>query len=76
MVGFVELLAWFNKRFNTHVNYKTFHGYVVRNFKAKIKTARKSHIKKDKERVESFQKKTLLPSAGKSSMKKKRSTRP
>jgi len=76
MVGFVELLAWFNKRFNTHVNYKTFHGYVVRNFNAKIKTARKSHIKKDKERVESFQKKTLHPSVGKSSLKKKRSTRP
>src|SRR5271170_1139126 len=30
VVGFVELLAWFNQRFDTHVNYNTFHGYVVR----------------------------------------------
>lgn len=55
-VGFVEFLDWFNDRFNTNVNYKTFHGFVVRKFKAKIKTARKVHIKKDAEAVENFKK--------------------
>ena len=56
IVGFVELLEWFNKTFQTNINYKTFHGFVVRKFKAKIKVARKSHIKKDAQAVETFKK--------------------
>lgn len=56
LVGFNELLGWFNKTFKTEINYKTFHGFVVRKFKAKIKTARKSHVKKDPAAVESFKK--------------------
>lgn len=69
MVGFVELLDWFNKTFETAINYKTFHGFVVRKFKAKIKVARKSHIKKDVQAVEAF-KKTSDKSAKKLSQKK------
>lgn len=56
MVGFIELLDWFNKKFETEINYKTFHGFVVRKYKAKIKVARKSHIKKDEKAVETFKK--------------------
>jgi len=56
MVGFVELLDWFNTSFKTEINYKTFHGFVVRKYQAKIKTARKSHIKKDIQAVEAFKK--------------------
>jgi hypothetical protein len=41
-VGFVELLDWFNKEFKTDINYKTFYGFVVRKFKAKIKVAPKN----------------------------------
>lgn len=63
-VGFIELLAWFNQEFNTQTNYKTFHGFVVRNFKAKIKTARKVHVKKDIEAVALF-KKTSVKNAKK-----------
>jgi transposase len=55
-VGFVEFLDWFNSTFNTNVNYKTFHGFVVRKFKAKIKTARKVHVKKNAEAAENFKK--------------------
>ena len=55
-VGFVELLAWFNETFNTQLNYKTFHGFVVRKFKAKIKVARKIHVKKVPEAVADFKK--------------------
>ncbi len=55
-VGFIELLTWFNEKFNTDVNYKTFHGFVVRKFDAKIKTARKVHAKKDPEAVDAFKK--------------------
>ena len=52
MRGFIELLDWFNKNFKTDLNYKTFHGFVVRKYKAKIKVARKSHIKKDVQAIE------------------------
>jgi transposase len=74
-VGFVELLAWFNQRFNTKINYKTFHGFVVRKFNAKIKKARKTHIKKDVTAVEAF-KKTSLHNVGKSSGKRKNNIKP
>ena len=69
MVGFIELLDWFNTNYKTSINYKTFHGFVVRKFKAKIKTARKTHINKDARAVEEF-KKTSIKSAKKSSPKK------
>lgn len=71
MVGFTELLDWFNKTFQTDINYKTFHGFVVRKFNAKIKVARKTHINKDDQAVAAF-KKTSNRSAGKSSLKKER----
>ena len=71
IVGFVELLYWFNQSFNTDIKYKTFHGLVVRKFKAKIKVARKVHIKKDTVAVEAF-KKTSIKSATKSSQKIKK----
>ena len=74
MVGFVELLDWFNKTFNTEINYKTFHGFVVRKFDAKIKVARKSHVKKDVQAADAF-KKTLNKSAGKSSQKKRKASK-
>ena len=65
IAGFKELLEWFNKSFNTEINYKTFHGFVVRKFDAKIKVARKSHVKKDTQSVEDF-KKTSMEFAKKS----------
>ena len=68
IVGFNELLDWFNTTFETEINYKTFHGYVVRKFKAKVKVARKSHVKKDPKAVEAF-KKTSVGSAKKLSRK-------
>lgn len=61
MVGFNELLGWFNAKFGTAVNYKTFHGFVVRKFGAKIKVARKSHVKKDPVAVAAFKKTSMKP---------------
>lgn len=75
IVGFVELLDWFNKEYNTEINYKTFHGFVVRKFGAKIKVARKSHVKKDVEAVEAF-KKTSMSSAKKSVRNTKKNIKP
>ena len=74
MAGFIELLDWFNKRFKTDLNYKTFHGFVVRKYKAKVKVARKSHIKKDVQAVEAF-KKTFIRSAKTLSVKKLKATK-
>ncbi len=74
IVGFIELLDWFNTTFDTTINYKTFHGFVVRKFNAKIKVARKSHIKKDIQAVEAF-KKTSNKSVEKSSPRKERISR-
>ena len=67
--GFVELLDWFDTKFETTTNYKTFHGFVVRKFNAKVKVARKVHIKKDDEAVAAF-KKTLVKPAKKLHKKK------
>jgi len=68
IVGFNELLQWFNTTFKTEINYKTFYGFVVRKYKAKVKVARKSHVKKDPAAVEAF-KKTSVSSVKKSSQK-------
>lgn len=56
MVGFTELLDWFNRTFQSAIKYKTFHGFVVRKFNAKIKVARKTHLKKDVQAVEDLKK--------------------
>ena len=73
-VGFIELLDWFNKTFKTEINYKTFHGFVVRRFKAKVKVARKTHINKDPQAVEAF-KKTSGKFVKTLSLKKKKTSR-
>lgn len=54
--GFGELLEWFNTEHGTSVNYKTLNIYVKRNFGASVKTARKSHVKKDSGKVAAFKK--------------------
>lgn len=61
IVGFNELLDRYNKRFKAEVKYKTFHGFVIRKFGAKIKVARKSHVKKDPAAVEAFKKTSMRP---------------
>ena len=71
IIGFVELLDWFNTTFDADIKYKTFHGIVVRKFEAKIKVARKVHVKKDEQAVEAF-KKTSIRSAKKLSQKTKK----
>jgi transposase len=55
-VGFTEFLQWFNENQNTDIKYKTFYAFLVRKFNAKVKVARKSHVKKDPKAVDSFKK--------------------
>jgi len=54
--GFTELVELFNEANGTQVPYKTMNGYVKRHFGASVKIARKSHVKKDPEKVAAFKK--------------------
>jgi hypothetical protein len=62
--GYTELLEWVNSELSKDMKYITLLKYAERHFGSKIKVARKSHVKKDDLRVESF-KKTLVKSAKK-----------
>lgn len=62
--GYTELLEWLNSELSKDMKYITLLKYAERHFGSKIKVARKSHVKKDDLRVESF-KKTLVKSAKK-----------
>ncbi len=56
MRGYKELMHWIKTDLNIEVKYTTLFGYVKRHFGAKIKVARKSHVRKNKEAVETFKK--------------------
>jgi hypothetical protein len=69
MRGFKELNEWIIEEFKKEVKYNTTLKYTIKNFGAAVKVARKSHIKKDEEAVETF-KKTLVEPVKKPSIKK------
>lgn len=72
--GYVELLEWVKNDLNKDLKYITLLKYVERNFGTKIKVARKSHVKKDPEAVDSF-KKTSVRSVKNSSSKLTKNTK-
>lgn len=58
--SYVDLIQWITQNYMPDgVNYQTVNSYVKRKFGAKIKVARKSHIKKDGTAVDSFKKTSL-----------------
>jgi transposase len=57
--GYSELLAWVNQELSVDVKYITLLKYCQKNFGSKIKVARKSHVKKEDEAVETFKKTSL-----------------
>lgn len=54
--GFKELQQWLDAYYIPGIKYHTVNKYVKRHFGAKLKVARKSHIKKDAQAVEDFKK--------------------
>jgi transposase len=62
--GYVELLDWVKTELSKDMKYITLVKYAERHFGSKIKVARKSHVKKDEQAVETF-KKSLVKSAKK-----------
>lgn len=72
--GYVELLDWVETTFKKEMKYNTLLKYTNREFKARVKVARKSHVKKDEEAVRTF-KKTSLKSVKKPAKKCSKSTK-
>jgi transposase len=62
--SFKDLQHWVDSHFIKGINYNSLRHYVKRNFGAKLKVARKSHVKKDLEAGRAF-KKTSARSAKK-----------
>ena len=62
--GYVELLDWVKTELGMDLKYITLLKYTERHFGSKIKVARKSHVKKEQEAVDTF-KKNLAKSAAK-----------
>lgn len=62
--GYVELLSWVEEEFKKTIKYNTLLKYATRHFGSKVKVARKSHVKKDADAVNTF-KKTLANCAKK-----------
>jgi hypothetical protein len=56
LVGYKELMGWLSTELGVSMKYTTLYEYVKRNFKTKIKTARKSHIKKNEDDLIAFKK--------------------
>lgn len=54
--GYVELLDWVKTELSKDMKYITLVKYAERHFGSKIKVARKSHVKKDDQAVETFKK--------------------
>jgi transposase len=59
--SFKELQTWVNTTFKTEVKYNSLRLFVKRNFGAKMKIARKSHILKDENKVNTFKKTSVKP---------------
>jgi transposase len=57
--GYNELMIYLEKEFNKKIKYNTLLKYCIKNFKSSIKVARKSHIKKDIDAVNTFKKTSL-----------------
>lgn len=45
--SYEQLRSWVSEQMGKEINYQTLNGYVKRNFNAKLKVARKSHVNKD-----------------------------
>lgn len=60
--GYTELLNWVSTELGKEMKYTTLVEYTKRHFESKIKVARKSHVKKDDELVDTFKKTSVKKS--------------
>jgi len=73
--GYVELKEWIKKEFGKDILYRTVVSYCATNFHSSVKTARKSHVNKDADKVEAFKKTSGKP-AKKSGVQKDTNSTP
>lgn len=59
--GYTELLDWIEQEFLKEIKYNTMLKYCMRNFGSSVKVARKSHVKKDEQAVDTFKKTSHKP---------------
>ena len=59
--GYTELLTYLEKKFDTKFKYNTLLKFCIKNYKSSVKTARKSHVKKDVVLVDTFKKTSVTP---------------
>lgn len=56
LAGFVELQKWIEQEFNKEIKYNTVLKYASKHFGAKVKVARKSHVRKDEQAAADLEK--------------------
>lgn len=54
--SYLEAKRWVKEQYNQDIPYQTLREYLIRNFKTKLKSPRKSHYKKDEQAIEAFKK--------------------
>lgn len=52
--GYWEAQIWIKEEFDIELKYHTIRSYLIRHFKTKLKSPRKSHYKKDEQAIEAF----------------------
>ena len=52
--GYWDVQIWIKKEFDLDLKYHTVRAYLIRHFKTKLKSPRKSHYKKDEQAIEAF----------------------
>jgi transposase len=58
LLGYLDAQQWVKETFSIEYKYNTLRTYMIRHFKTKLKTPRKSHYKKDEQALEAFKKTT------------------
>jgi transposase len=58
LLGYFDAVHWLKEEHGVSVKYHTLRAYMIRHFKTKLKSPRKSHYKKDEQAIEAFKKTT------------------
>lgn len=58
LLGYWDAQRWVREEFGVEVNYNWLRVYMIKHFKTKLKSPRKSHIKKEDQAIETFFKTT------------------
>jgi len=58
LLSYTDAVRWFSDNTGYDLAYITLRNYMIRNFKTKLKSPRKSHYKKDEQATEAFKKTT------------------